>query len=318
MSKSYLKQVETLKSRFESELEKFPLGKQWHYSERLYRTTGNKKYIKNIRKYWIQRTRSFHDLINALNDDSRQKTLGRKYVESLKKYKSPRLQKRVPIYREIPEFKYFQELIWFLNRAKDYKIKKNFSPTLLKDTADKLKSINFREYFNNQILMKFDPVQTVNTLFFLKNLGIADYTTESLDLIKKLFESPKTREEYQNKLYSFTHIIISDSRYYQQFIDQEKYSWIYNFLEDEIPDILKLKNNDIIAEIGLCYKLAKIENASLKKIKILISNELDNQGGILLRDKQEKSLEKIEHRNVLAILLLSDLTTLYPGPDLNL
>jgi hypothetical protein len=242
------KQAEKLKSRFESVLDAFPIGKQWHYSERLYRTTGNStKYIPYIKKYWLRKINSFQALLATFGDSKKEKTLGRKYVKNLSKFKSARLQKRVPVYNKMPEFKYYQELIWFLNRAKDYNIKKTFSPTLLKEFNIKLQKVDFRKYFNNKALIKIDPVQTVNTLFFLKNLGIDCYVAEALKLIRKLFDSPKTEEEYQNKLYSFTHILISDSRYYQQFVNKSKYGWIYKFLENEIYNILKLKNNDIIA-----------------------------------------------------------------------
>lgn len=308
--------AEQLKTLYENKLYTFPVSIQRHYSERLYRITGDKKYTRPIELYFLSKFNKLKRFVSGIDDLEQQKAMGLKLIEeSTQKNRKARIIKRAEVYRTLPEFKYYQEVVWFFNKLNEHQIL-NILVNNADDILQKLNKINFKNYLSNEKLITLDPVQTANTVFHLRNLGLQNHVDSFIGAVNKIFNNPLSIEEYMNKLYSYTHILISETNYYQKFLDN-KYQWIYDFFDSEINNIIKL-DSDIIAEIGVCYRMAKLNNAQLDKIKSHLTKEISNHG-LLIRNgdlDEIKKIENLEHRNVLAIMLFSEYNKLFPGPNL--
>ena len=97
--------------------------------------------------------------------------------------------------------------------------------------------------------------------------------------------------------------------------DKDEFSWILDYFRDNIDDIIETKNIDILAEVGLCFKLCKVKDEILEKIKKVILDSFDVNLGYIPR--KSGSLEDSEHTNIIAYLFLHDFKKLYRGPDLS-
>lgn len=311
-----------LKQLLESNLHTFPINKQLHYCERLYRITGDEKYIPPIKDYCSKKYPEFQDYINSFGDIDRMKDIGNKFIDRAAEQKNAkRMLDRIPVYREMPEFKYFQELVWYLNKFTDYGFTEILETDEVKGIFYKLKEMNWRDYFFNIKLVTADPVQTVNTVFHLKNLGLGDFTKEYLDFCNRVHSSFEDDDVFMNLLYFYTHVLISDSCYYQKFISPSDYKEIFDFIDNSLDRIIHADNNDIICEVGVCLKLAKLYNKTLDKLTENIKVRFTDDKSVLTKKGEfadYEHLEKVEHRNVLAIMLFTKMDKLYPGPKFNL
>ncbi len=128
-----------------------------------------------------------------------------------------------------------------------------------------------------------------------------------------LQEKNESFYKFQNKIYGLTHFIICDSHYYQKFASKRKNEWILKILEKEISKILKT-NVDLIAEVGLCFKLCRKFSSVIEIIEKYLVRSFNWK--LKYYPYAGKSLAKAEHRNVLAYMFLKEFKKLYPGPNL--
>lgn len=311
--------VENIKSHFENVLPSFPLKTQRHYAERLYRITGDKKYADIIANYYKQMKQHIQEDISLLDNPDRQEEFGNRFFnENIHKTLNSRILERVSYYNKNPRTKYFLELVTKLDKLQDHSLFDGFGiskPEILK----KLKKTDFRKLLIDDELLLVDPVQTTNAIYHLKNLDIVNLENEYLERIKVLYEKTTNTDMYYNKLYALTHAIISDSRYYQRFVTSTSFSWIYDFFDKDIDNILESTTSDIMAEVALCDKLKRRTNhKNLDLIKSKLRT-LVNRDGLILERKEAidtKEFVHAEHRNVLMILLFSEYSKLYVGPKL--
>jgi len=321
---NYLEIKNNIINIFNSHLESFPLSVQRHFAERMYRITEDKKYLPYIQKYCKKNLPKAIKYCKSINKKSDIKKFGLSEIQDLlKKSHSQRLIKRIQMYKKFPEFKFYQELVWYLDRFNEYNLKVFTNSKLYKKTLDILKKIDFQNYFNNNEIMVCDPVQSINLLFSLKNLKLITNFDEIITKTDRLIGKETTEDAFVNKLYFYTHILINESKFYQKFITTNKYQYIYTYFDQNIKNIIRLSNNDLITEIGVCYKLINSQNKLiLKKIKERIYSELiNNKFNILLKSNFQlninKNLFQVEHRNILTVILFSDIKKLFSGPDIS-
>ncbi len=143
------------------------------------------------------------------------------------------------------------------------------------------------------------------------------------DKVKNIYQNNKDNElnllQYQNKIYTLTHIILADSQYYQYFVNREKYSWIFEYFDHNIDKIISRCKEDVIAEVGISYLLSNQSNHTVvKKAKKAIADAFDKTHGIIPSKLGNFELNTGEHRNILAYMLFTwPNTALNPGPYLH-
>jgi hypothetical protein len=303
-----------IKEIFDNNLFSFPINKQWHYAERLYRITGKNNYKIPILNYVLAKRVELNDLLYAVNNSEKQDAIGRKLIKRLESTSSERIKKRISIYQKYPKVKYLQEIIWFLQKYKEYNILECLNINF-EETIKILQTYDYEKIFNEEILT-VDPVQTVNTLFYLRNLNIVDIVNRKLKFIETIYKKTQSDFEFKNKLYFYTHIILQGTNFYQNYVHLNDYEKLFGFFEENKKRIFAINDNDdIVTEIGVCYKFAKIDN-DLFQEKISKKALSDKRNNIIIGKELQKNLYQLEHTNVLAIILFSEFSKLYKGPNI--
>lgn len=93
--------------------------------------------------------------------------------------------------------------------------------------------------------------------------------------------------------------------YYQHPVKESDHQWIYDYYRDNIDTIIARSKEDVIAEVGINFLLAGLENDPVvEKTRKAIQRSLNRQAGIIPAVNGSTDLLDGEHRNVLAIMLL--------------
>jgi len=112
-----------------------------------------------------------------------------------------------------------------------------------------------------------------------------------------------SKEEYQSFVYSMTHIIIADSKYYQRFVSGHK--WIIDYFVNNIEMIVNRTTLDILAEVGLCLRLCRQDKKYVRLIESIKKQLVAKIKWQKLATDTEY-LHKREHTNSILIMLLAD------------
>jgi len=303
----------------EKKVTTFPLRRRFHFCERIYRITGRKKYLPPIKKFLLKNSETFFHRAKFLGNPEKEKLFGLKITKWLSA-SSLLKQKRWQYYYRHPELKFYQSLIFSLKKFNEYQVFSVLKNPEYQMAVSKLKQINWKKYLLNNEFLFLDPVQGINQVFWIKKLKIANLKSSFILKLKSIYPpvfKPKLSPlQLHNLFYSYTHLIIAESDYYQKFVSPQKYPWVFAFLRKEAENIFKLGNLDLIAEIGCCFKLAQKEKMLVEKIKSLLIKNLNSKTGLIALPKKKPAL--VEHANTLAILVLKNWKKLYPAPKINI
>ena len=289
------------------------LGTQSHFCVRMWRLTGKSKYVLPIlvnfqfltlalsRYFWKMKNKmSLKDLGGEIKKDSK---LFLFYKNVMKKN----------FYKNNPEILFLLILSHFLFNIKSFGMEKYLKEFF---TVGKkyFKKINLRPLIFESRFGEFDPSEAINFVYYLHFLGIADFTEEFKKFMINFWEKENSPQNFKRKIYAFTHFIIAESYYYQRFVDLGKNRKVLEILEKNLENILKFTNPDVVGEVGLCFKLTKTKNPIvLKKIKDYLEGAFVPSLGYI---PYSDSLEKAEHRNIIAVLFLTPFSGLNSGPNL--
>eukprot|EP00451_Oxyrrhis_marina_P037445 CAMPEP_0204384468 /NCGR_PEP_ID=MMETSP0469-20131031/56894_1 /ASSEMBLY_ACC=CAM_ASM_000384 /TAXON_ID=2969 /ORGANISM="Oxyrrhis marina" /LENGTH=520 /DNA_ID=CAMNT_0051377097 /DNA_START=1 /DNA_END=1563 /DNA_ORIENTATION=+ len=184
-----------------------------------------------------------------------------------------------------------------------------------------------------------DPAKCTNCLYFLRRIGVLDAVEAAWRQYQHVWDLDTLRRPRKLDLYLYglTHFVLNESIFYQLRIDLEMcyashqvgtaglccaYRWILNYFEANIDAILGLANPDIIAEVGLCFKVCSrtsivvyqrcleyvsscVRFCSLERRTLLFSKDSDVSRG----------LRRSEHSNCVGLLLLAPWpSNLFWGP----
>ncbi|MGB9911557.1 MAG: DUF3541 domain-containing protein [Microgenomates group bacterium] len=227
-------------------------------------------------------------------------------------------KKKIEFYISAPHLLFLNVITHFLFNLKSfnlegelkdyYQIGKNF-----------LLSLNLEKILFDSNWIKKDPSELINTVFYLKFIGVIDLTDQLKEKIFNYWLKGKGNKNFKRKIYALTHLIIADSNYYQNFVSFSKVKEILNFFRKNIDEILIKTNPDVAGEVGLCFRLTQKEDLIIfRKIEDFIFSFYNNKEGYIPYRSELKTddLEKAEHRNIIAILFLNLRNKLYKGPDL--
>ncbi|WP_261836739.1 DUF3541 domain-containing protein [Vibrio ishigakensis] len=296
-----------IKTHYEHGLFTLSIYKQSHFGLRMYRQTLDPKYTTTIRAdvadMSLRLDKLYHQMHNKAELDG--------YVEdrlaSYKKGKDERSVRRFEATQKHPEYFYIAlDLLHHMARLDDYGLKHQHDAYFRK----LLRGYDFKALFSNKTMTEAWAAQLANQAYWLKQIGEGDYTDLFVETLKKTYPDRKdyllSQQQFGNKLYGMTHVIIADSGYYQHNVKESDHPWIYTYFRDNIDDILAYAKEDIIAEIGLSFKLAGLyDEPALKKIEKRIYSSVDQDKEMVPSDTGSFSFSWGEHRNVLAIMLLN-------------
>lgn len=305
---------------FEEKLFSFSFKHQAHWAVRMYRLTGESKYIQLIFQDFQIKTFKMWPNVKILGNKS-----------AIKKYDGDLLnnfhptslkgERRKTTFGENPGMLAYKQIVEYLFFAKSYGV--DTLPQLKSDfdkAIAELKLVDWEQSYLGSDAIQTHPSFIANSVSYLKFLGVTNLVLPAQELFRKRWmqNDPDRDSDYQLKIYGMTHFIISQSLFYQKLVENEQsYSWILNYFEKNWEQINLRCNPDIIAEVGLCFILTSHSNHEIvEKSRKEIMKSFDQKVGYIPREKDRTNMQSAEHRNILAVLLLGGIDKFHKGPNL--
>ncbi len=317
---SQVTDIDRIRDTLECRLFTFSPYVQRHYALRMYRMTGDDKYLNPIITDMMVLAQLLRQDIGGLGDEDYIRARTQLILERFDLNK-PKQQRRYELLSRSGHLAFDLALLANLNMLHEVNLlDTNFFPDTSKGLAY-LKGRDFADFFLADDFVRIYSPQLAMYVFFLYDLGIADLRKPFIDAFRRVFPDHRDDELssmlYTQKLYGLTHIIIGASRNYQKIVDKDAYDWIYEYFSKNVDTITARATEDIIAEVGIAFLLSESRDApALKKIQHRIASAVDDEFGIIPSPTGSTDLESGEHRNVLAVMLFSWPDQLYSRPDL--
>ena len=303
---SFKQSADLIRQTYESQLYTLPAFKEGHYGLRMYRQTLDDKYAAAI---WSDMARVASKLSSLSNDVHTMEQIvlySEKRVSSYVGDDDERSVRRYNITKHMPEYLYLGvELLGSMARANEYGLEHKNDAKL----REIIRRYDFSRYVTNEDMVKAWAAQLANQVYWLRQLGEQDVVDEFVDTFKKAYPNDKDKklssQQFGNKIYGMTHVIFGDSEYYQHQVSEQEHQWIYDYFRENIDTILLRAKEDVIAEVGLTFLLAGLEDDPVvEKTRLAIQSSIDKKRGMIPSITGDFDLEYGEHRNVLAIMLL--------------
>ncbi|MEZ8633493.1 DUF3541 domain-containing protein [Vibrio lentus] len=303
---SFKQSADLIRTTYESQLYTLAAFKEGHYGLRMYRQTLDDKYSAAV---WSDMARVASKLSGLSNDVQTMEQIvlySEKRVASYVGDNDERSVRRYNITKHMPEYLYLGvDLLGSMARANEYGLEHKNDAKL----REIIRRYDFSRYVTNEDMVKAWAAQLANQVYWLRQLGEQDVVDEFVETFKKAYPDSQDRklssQQYGNKIYGMTHVIFGDSEYYQHQVSEQEHQWIYDYFRDNIDTILLRAKEDVIAEVGLTFLLAGLEDDPVvEKTRLAIQASIDKDHGMIPSITGDFDLEYGEHRNVLAIMLL--------------
>ncbi|WP_286301730.1 DUF3541 domain-containing protein [Vibrio apostichopi] len=303
---SFKQSANLIRTTYESQLYTLPAFKEGHYGLRMYRQTLDDKYSAAV---WSDMARVSSKLSRLSNDVQTMEQIvlySEKRVASYVGDDDERSVRRYNITKHMPEYLYLGvDLLGSMARANEYGLEHKNDAKL----REIIRRYDFSRYVTNEDMIKAWAAQLANQVYWLRQLGEQDVVDQFVDTFKKAYPDDKDKklssQQYGNKIYGMTHVIFGDSEYYQHQVSEQEHQWIYDYFRENIDTILLRAKEDVIAEVGLTFLLAGLEDDPVvEKTRLAIQASIDEKYGMIPSITGDFDLEYGEHRNVLAIMLL--------------
>ncbi|MGF1764025.1 DUF3541 domain-containing protein [Aliivibrio kagoshimensis] len=304
---SFERDADEIKQTYEPQLYTFSAFKRGHYGLRMYRQTQELKYKGAVWSDLARVASRLNEITTELYEPEAIKAYSEKRIEGYENSDAVRRQLRYEATVEQPEYLFLGiDLLGSMARADEYGLKHR--------EDDKLRAIirryDFSKYATDPEMIEAWAAQLANQVYWLKQLGEQDVTEEFIEAFRKTYPDGKddtlTDQQYMNKLYGLTHIIIAASGYYQHEIKQAEYQWIFDYYRNNMDSIMRRSKEDVIAEIGINFLLAgEYDDPIVTRTKQHIQASIDREHMMVPSVNGSVDLDDGEHRNVLAVMLLN-------------
>lgn len=173
-----------------------------------------------------------------------------------------------------------------------------------------LRAFPLEELLADPEMVKAWGVHLANHVYWLYQVTGKDLRPLFIEHFRRIYPDARdatlSEQQYMNKLYTMTHLIIADSAYYQRVVNAKEWEWVLSYFRNNLSSIRRRGKADVIAEIGVCFLLAGLENdPAVTTIRRVIAESVDPSEKMIPAHKTGSfNLSLGEHRNALAIMLL--------------
>src|SRR3989339_648326 len=306
ISRTYLRELSTFHPIFAK-----------HFCIRMFRITGEKIYLQHIQdilaKELLSKFQVFSN-VSTLNDSCinlSEMVRGSMFRNPMEK---KRVERRWDFYQHYPRVKFFFEALSDLSFFLEVRLDSGMYREQIVATLKEFVKQNWQKElcFNECFLAH--PVLFINSLYRLQEMGLwkskahLDDTEEhspsefAIEMVKKHF-SPRrlqSNELLYDQIYSYTHLIINESHFYQQYLSPEqlhKLDWVFMFFQKHFHEFCSLINLDLVIEVLLCFRLANIPNLRMEKIGEEIVLSFYDKKHCYLKADAKTNVEEMEHAN---------------------
>ncbi|SEF63314.1 DUF3541 domain-containing protein [Vibrio hangzhouensis] len=295
-----------VKETYESRLFTLSPYKQGHFGLRMYRQTQDAKYNNVVLGDLANVTNRVNRLVAEVTTPTAIREYSLRRLNDYKKGKDERSQRRYKATKNDPEYFYMGlDLLRYMARLNEYGVQHHDDKKLRKI----LNSYDFKAALTDEGMITAWAAQLANQAYWLKQIGEQDLVDEFVTAFRKTYPDGEdyrlSPQQFGNKLYGMTHIILADSGYYQRQVNEAEHQWIFDYFRKNIDDIILHTKEDVIAEVGLSFLLAGLEDDPVvQKARTAIRQSIDKEKGMIPSVSGDFDFAYGEHRNVLAIMLL--------------
>lgn len=309
-----------LESDLKAQLRSLPKDKRGHLALRLYRTSGDDRYLADLRSYAGFLLKYLRAHAESLERPGYIAGKSRELVSNAKN--SQKRAARAVLLQKDPDFTFRKRVLFLMYQIKSFGLAEA-SPADFSKLIAWLGKADYVAILTDPEVLRFHTTAAVNMVYYLKDLGIVDVEQPFAKAFREHFTEAADKNlsarEYQNKIYGLTHFIIDGSRYYQELVSPRKYAWILDYFSRHRERVLSRAKPDSLAEIGLCFKLAgRKKDPLVGKIQEVLVGLYDAKKRVITSSWSKNDRKGAEHRGIVAYMLLKDWDRLYSGPDLGI
>ncbi|WP_295893315.1 DUF3541 domain-containing protein [uncultured Vibrio sp.] len=303
---SFQQSADLIKQTYENQLYTLPAFKEGHYGLRMFRQTLDDKYAAAVWSDMARVASRLNRFSEEIHTEEEILIYSQKRLQGYHQQKDERSIRRYTTTMHHPEYLYLGvDLLGSLARANEYGLKHRQDKKL----REILNRYDFETYVTNPEMIRAWAAQLANQVYWLRQLQEQDVVESFTKTFQSTYPDAQDKtlspQQFGNKIYGMTHIIFADSQYYQKPVSEQTHQWIYDYFREHIDTILLRAKEDIIAEVGIAFLLAGLENDPVvEKTRLAIQNSIDIEKGMIPSIKGDFDLTYGEHRNVLAIMLL--------------
>ncbi|WP_318408125.1 DUF3541 domain-containing protein [Photobacterium leiognathi] len=318
LSIPYQQSAEQIRQTFEPQLYTLPAFTAGHYGLRMYRQSLDPKYTAAIWQDMARVASNLNKFSAELTTPEQITQYGLNRLKSYENSPKERSQRRLAATKAMPEYMYLGVgLLGSMARANEYGLKHRDDAKL----REVIRCYDFKKYATDPEMIRAWGAQLANQVYWLRQLGEQDVVNEFVVAFRETYPDSQDRklseQQYGNKIYILTHIIFAASQYYQLPIQEKDFQWIFDYYRKNIDNIIKNTKEDIIAEVGVNFLLAGLDNDPVVgKTRYAIQHAINDKHGMIPSVTGDFDLASGEHRNVLAIMLL-DWKGTNIGPTVN-
>lgn len=286
-----------------AELSAYQLG---HYGLRMYRQTQDKKYKAAVWTDMARIASRLNEYAETIETPDDVREMGKARLKFYGSGDSERDALRHAAAQGREEYLVLGAgLISSMARANEYGLE-HIEDKKLREI---LGWYDFEPYVTDPQMIRAWAAQLANQVYWLKQLGEKDHTAAFEKAFKATYPDSDdpllSTQQYNNKLYGMTHIILAASEYYRKPVKESDFQWIYDYYRANFEMIAARSKEDVIAEIGITFLLAGLgDDPVVARSQDIIQNAIDRDKGMVPSVSGSTDLAKGEHRNVLAIMLL--------------
>ncbi|OCH13014.1 hypothetical protein A6E05_07665 [Aliivibrio sp. 1S165] len=314
---SFEQDAASIRHTYESQLYTLPAFKAGHYGLRMYRQTMDPKYSAAIWSDMARVASRLNQLSSEVHTPKQIEAYSQKRLSMYVDDTDVRSMLRYQATKSMPEYLYLGvDLLGSMARADEYGLKHRND----KQLREIIRRYDFKKYATDDAMIKAWAAQLANQVYWLRQLGEQDVVDDFVEAFKLAYPDEKdaalSKQQYGNKIYGLTHILLADSKYYQRPLKESDHQWIYDYLRNNIDTILEKTKEDIISEVGITFLLAGLENDPVVyKTQKHIQDDINRPKNMVPSTTEGTDLTDGEHRNVLAIMLL-DWQTPHEAPTI--
>ena len=293
-----------IKSKYDAKAYQLKPSKAAHMGMRLWRNYDDSKYKFLLLQGINYASNSLDKLVeNGLDSFSLESYVHKKNLSYKGTTEKKRLRKRTlerfPSYRLI-----CTQILRHVARLNELGLSHEHN----EDFIRLIENYDFKTVFEDGEMIRAWGAQLANQVVWLHDLGIYDYRNLFRKAVKLTYpkdrDSLLSKQQFENKIYTLTHIIIGASGYYRYNVDYNQFADIVDYFRNNIDYIIKTCKEDVVIEVGLSLLLVNEEYPEINLIKTHIYNKVDKKDRMVLSTTGKSNFAQGEHRNIIAILLL--------------
>ena len=312
---TFIATAERIRSNYDNNYVRLSSKAQNHYAVRMYRLTGESYYAQQSGTEVYQITDRLNYYADNLDSKEWRVSEANKMINALPNTRRGKLRQKA--LKDTGDRRFALYLVYQMAKLDEYGLEHPEHAKFIKY----LKGADLHDLLMSSDFIHAYAAQVANYVYWLKYVGVSDWTSDLQAAFENAYpdneDDKLSKNEFNNKLYGLTHIVLADSNYYQNMVSKSEHQWILDYFQKRQQRIIEKSKEDIQAEIGLCFLLAGLkEHPTLMAMKQVINDAVHPKKNMVLSISGSDSLSLGEHRNVLAYALLNWPEKLHQGPFL--